>query len=179
MGDTAAAALEAERGYKDFRAAGPDWAWRFTILRARALHMRGMNEEALKLLTSESVPLPSGELAVQELMWKGLAYVSLHRFSEAEQNLAEAERICATSDNPDCADVLNAEGALQMERGHYAQAQGLFERVLASARASGDPLWEANALLDLSWSADEQAHFDEALDLVRCCPPNFFNSEVR
>ena len=164
MGDTAAAALEAERGYKDFRAAGPDWAWRFTILRARALHMRGMNEEALKLLTSESVPLPSGELAVQELMWKGLAYVSLHRFSEAEQNLAEAERICATSDNPDCADVLNAEGALQMERGHYAQAQGLFERVLASARASGDPLWEANALLDLSWSADEQAHFDEALD---------------
>ncbi len=164
MGDTVAAALEAERGYKDFRAAGPDWAWRFTILRARALHMRGMNEEALKLLTSESVPLPSGELAVQELMWKGLAYVSLHRFSEAEQNLAEAERICATSDNPDCADVLNAEGALQMERGHYAQAQGLFERVLASARASGDPLWEANALLDLSWSADEQAHFDEALD---------------
>src|ERR1700719_2458253 len=75
-GDTVAAALEAERGYKDFRAAGPEWAWKFTILWARALHMRGMNEEALKLLTSESVPLPSGELAVQELMWKGLAYVS-------------------------------------------------------------------------------------------------------
>ncbi len=142
--------------------------------------MRGMNEEALKLLTSESVPLPSGELAVQELMWKGLACVSLHRFPEAQQNLGEAERICAASDNPDCADVLNAEGALQMERGHYAQAQGLFERVLASARASRDPLWEANALLDLSWSADAQAHFDEALDWADAArqislPRNFGN----
>jgi CHAT domain-containing protein len=179
-GDTVAAASEAEKGYKDFHTAGPEWAWKFTILWARALHMRGMNDEALKLLTSESAPLPSGELAVQELMWKGLAYVSLHKFPEAEQNLADAERICAASDNPDCADVLNAEGALQMERGHYAQAQGLFERVLASARASGDPLWEANALLDLSWSAVAQEHFDEALDWADAArqislPRNFGN----
>jgi CHAT domain-containing protein/Tfp pilus assembly protein PilF len=162
-GDAVAAGLEAERGYKDFHASAPEWAWKFTILRARALHMRGMNEDALRILTSEPVPLPSRELAVQQLMWKGLAYVSLHKFREAEQNLGEAERICAASDNPDCADVLNAEGALQMERGDYAQAHGLFERVLASARASGDPLWEANALLDLSWSAVAQEHFDEAL----------------
>jgi CHAT domain-containing protein/Tfp pilus assembly protein PilF len=179
-GDTVSAALEAERGYKDFHAAGPDWAWKFTILRARALHLRGMNEEALKILTSESAPLPSGELAVQELMWKGLAYVSLHKFPEAGQNLGEAERICAASDNPDCADVLNAQGALEMEQGHYAKAQGLFERVLASARASGDPLWEANSLLDLSWSADEQTHFDEALDWANAAreislPRNFGN----
>src|SRR5271170_3972754 len=94
-GDTVAAALEAERGYKDFHAAGPEWAWKFTILRARALHLRGMNEEALKLLTSEPVPPPSVALAVQELMWKGLAYVSLHKFPEAEQSLEEAEHLCA------------------------------------------------------------------------------------
>jgi CHAT domain-containing protein len=179
-GDTVGAALESERGYKDFRAAGPEWAWKFTILRARALHLRGMNEDALKLLTSESTPLPSGELAVQELMWKGLAYVSLHRFQEAEQSLAEAERICAATNNPDCADVLNAEGALQMERGRYAQAQVLFERVLVSARASGDPLWVANALLDLSWSAVAQEHFDESLDWADAArqislPRNFGN----
>jgi CHAT domain-containing protein len=51
-----------------------------------------------------------------------------------------------------------------MKRGHYAQAQVLFERSLASARASGDRFLEATALLNLSWSADEQTHFDEALD---------------
>ncbi len=179
-GDAVAAALEAEKGYKDFHAVGSEWAWKFTILKARALHLRGMNQEALSLLTSESIPPPSGELVVQKLMWQGLAYVSLHKFPEAEQNLAEAERICATSDNPDCADVLNAEGALQMERGHYAQAQDLFERVLVSARASGDPSWEANALLDLSWSAVAQEHFDEALDAADSArqialPRNFGN----
>ena len=117
-GDTVAAALEAEKDYKDFHAVGSEWAWKFTILKARALHLRGMNEEALSLLTSDSIPPPSGELVVQKLMWQGLACISLHKFPEAEQNLAEAERICAASDNPDCADVLNAEGALQMERGH-------------------------------------------------------------
>jgi CHAT domain-containing protein/tetratricopeptide (TPR) repeat protein len=179
-GDTVAAALEAEKGYKDFHAMGSEWAWKFTILKARALHLRGMNEEALSLLTSDSIPPPSGELVVQKLMWQGLACISLHKFPEAEQNLAEAERICAASDNPDCPDVLNAEGALQMERGHYAQAQGLFERVLVSARASGDPSWEANALLDLSWSAVAQEHFDEALDAADSArqialPRNFGN----
>ena len=35
-----------------------------------------------------------------------------------------------------------------MERGHYAQAQILFERVLAFARESGDQTWQADALLD-------------------------------
>lgn len=163
-GDAVAAASEAEKGYKDFRTAGPEWAWKFTILRARALRSRGMSDEALRLLTSESAPTPSGELAVQKLRWEGLAYVSLHNFPEAEQKLGEAERLCAVSDFPDCADVVDARGTLEMESGHYSRAQGLFERVLASARASGDPSWVANALLNLSWSASEQTHFDEALD---------------
>ena len=51
-----------------------------------------------------------------------------------------------------------------MDRGHYAAAQRFFARVLPRARASGDRFWEASTLLDLSWSANEQTHFDEALD---------------
>jgi CHAT domain-containing protein len=51
-----------------------------------------------------------------------------------------------------------------MQRGRYAEAQVFFERVFGSAHASDDRRWEANALLDLSWSAEEQTHFDEALD---------------
>ena len=163
-GDTAVAALDAEKGYKDFHATSPEWAWKFTILRAWMLHSRGMNEEAIKLLQSEPSTPPSAELLVQKLRWEGLAYLSLHKFPEAEQSLGAAERMCTASDYPACADVANARGTLEMERGRYARAQGFFERVLVSARASGDPLWEANALLDLSWSADEQTHFDEAVD---------------
>jgi CHAT domain-containing protein len=51
-----------------------------------------------------------------------------------------------------------------MERGNYSRAQIIFGQVLISARSNGDKFLEANTLLDLSWSADEQTHFDEALD---------------
>ena len=162
-GDMMAAASEAEKGYEEFHAAGPEWAWKFTILRARALHSRGLNDQALKLLTSEPAPR-SDELVLQRLRWEGIAYVSLHKFPEAEQRFGEAERLCSASDYPACVDVVDARGTLEMELGHCAKAQGLFERVLASARASGDPSWEANELLNLSWSALRQGHLDEALD---------------
>jgi len=175
-----AAASEAEKSYKDFHAVSPEWAWKFTILRARALRSRGLNDEALRLLTSEPAAAPSGELTVQKLRWEGLAYASLHKFAEAEQKLGEAEQICASTDYSGCADVSDARGTLEMERGHYPRAQTLFERVLVSARASGDPSWEANALLNLSWSAVAQEHFDEALDWADAArqislPRNFGN----
>ncbi len=163
-GDPEAAASEAEKGYNDFHALSPDWSWKFTILRARVLYAQGKNEQALAMLASGPATGPTGESAVQKLRWEGLAYTSLHKFSEAEHALSEAERLCSVKDYRVCGDVLGAEGDLEMERGHYWRAQIFFERVLAAARSSGDPFWEASALLDLSWSADEQAHFDETLD---------------
>jgi CHAT domain-containing protein/Tfp pilus assembly protein PilF len=51
-----------------------------------------------------------------------------------------------------------------MEKGNYVRAQQIFDRVLSAARASEDTYRQANALVDLSWSANEQTHFDEALD---------------
>jgi CHAT domain-containing protein len=163
-GDTAAAASEAEKAYRTFHAASPDWAWKFTILRARVMHLRGQNDKALGLLLSEPAPRPSGELAVQRLRWEGIVYSSLHKFTEADKAFEETEKICTVTNYSVCADVVGAQGVLEMDRGRYEQAQTLFERVLAVARSSGDQFWEANTLLDLSWSADEQAHFDEALD---------------
>ena len=163
-GDAVAAASEAEKGYKAFRAAGPEWAWKFTILRATALHDGGMDDEVLKLLASEPTPCPSGEWAVRRHRLEGQAYTSLHKFPEAEQKFDQAGQLCAVSEYPACADVIAARGVMEMNRGRYPQAQVFFARVLPRARASGDRFWEASALLDMSWSADEQAHFDEVLD---------------
>ena len=162
-GDLVRAQQEAQRGYENFRGS-PEWAWKFTIFKARILYVRGMYEGVLEQLSSEPSKLPAGELSVQKRRFEGMAYVSLHRFAEAEQKFGEAEGMCAVSTYPTCADVVNERGRLEMERGHYAQAQDLFERVLAAARTSGDRVWEAETLLNLSWSADEQTHFDEALD---------------
>jgi CHAT domain-containing protein/Tfp pilus assembly protein PilF len=163
-GDIVAAGKEAEKGYLDFHRVSTEWAWVFTILKARILHWQGKNDEVLALLQSEPTPPLSGELAVKKQRIEGAAYVSLHRFADAERTLNEAERLCTASIYPSCTDVVSSRGILQMERGSYAQAQVIFEHVLASARASGDRFLEANTLLDLSWSADEQTHFDEALD---------------
>jgi CHAT domain-containing protein len=157
-------ALEAEEGYKEFHYLNAEWAWKFTILRARAGYQRGKYEEVLALLASEPTPTPPGELAIQKLRWSGLSLASLRRFGEAEERFNEAERLCSTSGSRACTDIVHARGELEMDRGDYAAAQRLFARVLPRARASGDRFWEASALLDLSWSANEQTHFDEALD---------------
>ena len=163
-GDIKAAAKEAENGYKEFHSLSPDWAWRFTILRARTLHWQGMDSDVLRLLASEPSPPSSGELAVIRLRMEAVANNALGKSHEANLNLDEVEQLCATSDYPACAEAVSVRGHIEMKRAHYAPAHELFERVLASARAHGDPFLEANALLDLSWSADEQTHFDEALD---------------
>jgi CHAT domain-containing protein/Tfp pilus assembly protein PilF len=162
-GDFARADREAKKGYDDFHSSSPEWAWKFTILRARILNHEGSYEGVLKLLSSESAA-PPGELAVQKYRFEGMAYTSLHRFSEAERGFVDADVICASSNYAPCADVLAARGALEMARGNYARAQSFFAGVLAVARAGGDRVWEAETLLNLSWAAEQQTHYDEALD---------------
>src|ERR1019366_2609770 len=82
-GDMVAATNEAERGYGTFHSLSAEWAWKFTILRASALHGRGMDEEALKILSSEPTPIPPGELAIKKRRLEGQAYTSLPKFDEA------------------------------------------------------------------------------------------------
>lgn len=163
-GDIAAAGNEAESGYRKFNGVSTEWTWKFVILRATILHWRGRNDAALKLLASEPAPPPSGELAVRKWRLEGAAYCSLHEYSKAEEKLSEGDSLCAISAYPACTDVISTRGTLEMERGRYVEAHSIFERALASARAGKDQFQEADVLLDLSWSANEQAHFDEALD---------------
>ena len=163
-GDAVAATNEAEKGYREFNNAGNEWAWKFILLKASALNRRGMYDDVITLLTdTQHQPIPEN-LAVKRSWLEGLAYTSLHRFPDAEAKFQETEPLCQSRDFPVCADVATARGSLEMHKGHYATAQDFFEHVLLKARSSGDQLWQANALLDLSWSAEEQTHFDEALD---------------
>src|SRR5579863_7858598 len=163
-GDIVAAGKEADQGFEDFHKRSTEWAWRFVILRARALHRRGMESEAMKLLSSQPTPPASIESAVQKERLESDIYATLRNFPEAEQKLTQAERICGASDSSVCGDLTGARGWFEMERGRYSAAQTFFERALVSARAHDDKFLEAIALLNLSYSANEQTHFDEALD---------------
>ena len=161
------AGKDAEEGYKKFHNVSAEWAWKFAILKARILCERGLCQEVPSLFAAETAPLPHGELAVKKRWIEGIAYTSLGKFQEAEQTLQEAEGLCAGSGSDPCERVLSARAALEMHRGRYAQGQVFFERVLDDARAGGSKPLEADALLDLSWSAEEQTHFDQALDWAR------------
>lgn len=164
QGNVAAAAAEAKKGYNEFHGTSADWAWKFRMLEADTLLWQGKGADALALLASEPAPLSSGDLAVRRLRIEGGAYDSLGKPEEAMSKLNEAERLCEISDSPACAGVFSMQGHLEVDRGHYATGERFFERGLASAHANGNPFLEATALLNLSWSANEQTHFDEALD---------------
>lgn len=67
-----------------------------------------------------------GEVGREE----GSRITPLGTLAEAERKFGEAERLCTGSDYRVCVDVASARGALEMQRGRYAQAQLFFERVL-------------------------------------------------
>jgi len=163
-GDLLGAQQRAQKGYEEFRSKGPEWAWKFVLLVARVQYERGMSDDALKLIASQHDPVPPGELEVRKCRVEGLAFTALHRFHEAEESLDHADRVCAKNNYPVCSDVVSAKGSLEMARGDYPKAEKYFENVLTSARSSRDEEWEADTLLNLSWAADEQGHFDEAID---------------
>jgi CHAT domain-containing protein len=165
-GDVSTAEEEAEKAYERFHGLSAEWAWRFRLLQADALAWRGMNDRVLTVLASEAAPPAALELAVRKRRLEGLAYADLHRFSEAEQALGDADRLCTASSYfpSSCIDVPLARGELEMERGRFEQAQIAFEQALTLARSRRSAFPEANALLSLGWSALQQEHFDEALD---------------
>jgi CHAT domain-containing protein len=162
-GDIADATKQADEGYRRFHSGGGEWAWKFTILRARILHWRGKDDKVLEMLASEPQAGPSGA-AVEGLRLEALAYGTLRRFPEAERSISASEELCANSQETPCIAVVNTRGVLEMRLGRYRQAQDFFARAAELARQKGAYFQEADSLLDLSWSANQQTHFDEALD---------------
>jgi len=162
-GDMAAAATQAEEGYRKFHNRSSEWAWRFRILEANAFIWRGVYDQALSLLTSETAPVPVGQLSIEKHRIEGLAYTFMHNFPAADQALSDAEALCAASADRVCADVYLARGGLEMERGRFTQAHAAYEEALSLGRARHHALAEANALLSLGYSALQQEHYDETM----------------
>jgi CHAT domain-containing protein len=125
---------------------------------------RGLYEDALKLLKSAPLPSDQPDLVIPILTIAGLADVNTHRFSEAEQALNEATRLCNTFSSASCGYVLQAQGLLASERNQSPSAERLFELSLAFARSHGDSFLESDSLLNLGYESIAQGHFDEAVD---------------
>jgi tetratricopeptide (TPR) repeat protein len=154
---------EAEKAYVRFRVSNPEWAWKFRILEAEAALWQGFYEDTLKFLDSALPPKqPDSAVAVQTLA--ALADAYLHKFSEADQQLKQAEQLCQTPAYARCGDLLQARGILASQQGNFSGAEHWFELSLEFARARGDRFLESTSLLNLGDMSLEQGHFDEAID---------------
>ena len=163
-GDLKRSLEDAKEGYDEFHTVSADWRWKFRILEANAMVSQQKSADALALLASEPEPPSSGELAVQLRRLESAAYAARGNLPEAQQRLTHAERLCSVSDSPACSGVISLRAWLDMQMGDFRSAQRLFGQALISARKSRNRFLEANALLNLSWSALRLTHFDEALD---------------
>jgi CHAT domain-containing protein len=163
-GDLARAQKEAEEGRKQYLASSPEWARKFCVLEADALLLRGMYPQVLTLLESEPTPTEARDATIEVLVLRTAAQARLHRFSEAEQNLEQAEGLCGLSQEKTCGEVMRARGVLVLQQGQPTRAKHFFEESLGFARLRGDQFLEATALLNIGSVALSENHFDEAID---------------
>ena len=126
---------------------------------------RGVYEDALRVLAAPSSAISTQEDAVGKLILEGVALTDLQRFSDADQKLTEAEKLCTGATLATCGGVPRAKGVLALNHGQFVEARRLFLESQHFASLHSDHWLEANALLNLSAVALENNHLDEAVDL--------------
>jgi CHAT domain-containing protein/Flp pilus assembly protein TadD len=155
----------AEKAARYYSRSSPEWAWRFRLLDANALSFSGKTDDVLAVLNAD-LPhsLTNDDVFLSKTALEGLAYAYQHRFTEAEQRLNGAVELAEKSNSAVSGEVFKAAGLMEVEKGEYKRAVGFFERALSFAQGRGDRFLEASAMLDLSYAALQEEHFDEAIE---------------
>jgi CHAT domain-containing protein/Tfp pilus assembly protein PilF len=163
-----AAFQEASRAYSKYDRKDPYWAWRFRILKAHILFMRGSNKDALLLLRDDPPPaLSNTDVAIRRKLVQGLAYQGLQDYENAKKNLDASINLCGPDQASLLGTALVARGTLEIDISNYAEAEVDFHRALATARQNKIPTLEATALGNLGFVAMKEGHYDESIDWDR------------
>jgi len=163
-GDLIRTQQEAEQGYARFQHLNLEQATRFRLLLARTLISRGMNQDALKVLNAHPSISANREALIESLTLEAVANTYLPRFVIAERKLNEAFSLCGAGVYTACNGVPLARGVLDLEQGKLADARQMFLQALFLARTSHDGRSETLALVNLSVTALQAEHYDDALD---------------
>jgi CHAT domain-containing protein/tetratricopeptide (TPR) repeat protein len=167
-GELDAALQLADHFYRAYATKNPELGWRFRVLKAEILVMRGSNKEALSLLDENLPPsLANTYIAIRRKMAQGSAYEALRQFPEAKQDLDEAGRLANVLHFGLQGDVAIRQGTLEMDLGRYRDAEAAFHETLSIARQHAWPSLEASALGDLGLVATKQERYDESIDWNR------------
>jgi CHAT domain-containing protein len=159
------AADEAERKYENKNV---EWAWRFRLIKAQILVMRGSYKDSLALL-NENVPsaFAHSDLAARRKMVQGLANEYLERFDESAADLTEADQIVDSAHPQLQGEIARALGTLEGDRKNYDAADAALQRGLLIARQHNLRSLEATILGDLGYVDMKHEHYDEAIDWDR------------
>ncbi|HEY9127763.1 MAG TPA: tetratricopeptide repeat protein, partial [Acidobacteriaceae bacterium] len=128
---------------------------------------RGLNEDALQILSTRKVSDSDPEEKVHQLALKAMVLTDLARYPEAYSVLSDADRMCSGVKHAACADVLLAHGLLELDNERLSKAKGFLLRSLAESRAHGSRVSEVVSLSNLAVVALHQEYFDEALSWLR------------
>jgi len=159
---------EADEAFRKYSKKNIDLAWRFRVLKAQILVLRGSNEEALALLSEDlPQPLANTEVAVRRKMVQGLACDYSEQYTSAEKYFADAQQLADAYVPALLGDVAMSRGALEVHEEKYERAEPDFRRALAIAREHKLPFLEAAALGNLGLVATKQEHYDESVDWNR------------
>ena len=152
----------AEAGFKE-SANYPDLNWKFRILAADARNRKGRFGAALELLDPEPPSNIPSEILWRRRITQALSLCKLARYPEAQARFAQAA-------------ALHAEpGALDYARGRCAGFQNDFKnaknylRLVTAQSSNPDPFLKAYALATLAAFANDDLHYDEAIDLNKEC----------
>jgi CHAT domain-containing protein len=146
----------------------PYWVWRFRVLKAHILVMRGSDSDALLLLREAPPPaFANTDIEVRRKMVQGIANDHVQAFDEAEADFSEAKALADINQPELLGDIALSQGSLQLDRKKYPEAQAYFREALTFSRGHKLPYVEANALGSLGNLAMWQEHYDEAIDWYR------------
>ena len=133
-------------------------------MEAESAAWRGVYQDVLQVLHPPLLVNDNSEIIVQRHVLLGLAYFHLHQFLNAEDELKQAEILCATWNMAACSGLLRARGSLAIERGQPGEAYPLFLKSLTVSRKFMQPIDEASSLLNLGRACLLEERFDEAID---------------
>ena len=164
-GNLIGALSEVQHDARRYERLGPEWSWQFRLLEAEILVWQGRNQNVVDLLTGELPPdLAGGKMGIERHTQLGIAYYRLGRSQEADQHLAEADRLCPNYSCALAGELARAHGVVETDRGDLTAADDLFRKSLDFARDRHDEFQEATALMNLGTIAMLQGHFDASVD---------------
>jgi CHAT domain-containing protein/Tfp pilus assembly protein PilF len=165
-GELASSQETAARLADRYQTVSPGWSAKFRILEAQSASWRGLNQEVLRTL-SPGLPVSAGtDLRIQRFSLLGTANTRLHRYDDAEKNVASAQYLCSATLREVCSLLFDARAGLAIERGQFDQAFDFYTQELALARRFSQPFDEATALTNLAVACLRKERFDEAIDFL-------------